>query len=73
MFKHIVKSDNMNSFYLLTLSPKGSISEKARRFLKEQLRKIIKNEANHDTDDDVSILILHETYYYKIPSSRDRG
>ena len=69
----MVKTGDINSFYILTLFPKGSRPEKARRFLKEQLRKIVKNEANHDNDDDVCILILHETYYYKIPSSRDRG
>ena len=68
----MVKSGDINSFYILTFSQKGSRFEKARRFLKEQLRKIIKNEPNHDTDDDVCILILHETYYYKISSSQDR-
>ena len=38
----MLKSGDINSFYLLTLSLKGSRPEKAKRFFKEQLRKIMK-------------------------------
>ena len=57
----MVKSGEINSFNILTLSPKGNKSEKAKYFLKKQLLKIIKHYANHDTDDDFWTVTLHET------------